>query len=285
VDNWLSAHTSVLVTHATQIITILVVMIIVRKLVVRAIHRIVHHASLVAGSRAGRFLEGSGLLASERRRQRTQAIGSVLRSLATVVIFGVGILMVISVLQIPVTPILASVSVVGAALGFGARDLVTDFIAGVSMILEDQYGVGDVIDTGEAKGTVEEVGLRVTKLRDSDGVIWYVRNGAIDRIGNESQGWSRAVVDVPVTYTQDMGQVREIMAHTAESLYGEEAWHDRFLDEKPKVVGVEMLDGAYVIMRVQARTAPQKHFEVTRELRARLKIALDEAGIEIASLK
>jgi moderate conductance mechanosensitive channel len=285
ISHWLSDHTSVLVTHASQIVTILLVMIIGRKIVVRAINRVVRHAAAASDTRTGRLLDGSGLLAGERRRQRTQAIGSVLRSFASAVIFGVGILMIISVMQIPVTPILASVSVIGAAVGFGARDLVTDFISGVFMILEDQYGVGDVIDTGEAKGMVEEVGLRVTKLRDADGVIWYVRNGAINRIGNQSQGWSRAVVDVPVAYAHDIDHVRAIMTKAAEELYADKAWTDRFLGESPQVVGVETLDGAYVIMRIQARTAPQKHFEVTRELRARLKTALDQEGIEIASLK
>lgn len=281
---WFSNHASLLVSHGLQILTITVACVLIRKLTTRSIKRIVHHATRVAETRAGRLLEGTGLVAGERARQRTQAIGSVLRSLSTAVIFGLGTLMVISVLQIPVTPILASVSVVGAALGFGARDLVTDFISGVFMIVEDQYGVGDVIDTGTTKGTVEEVGLRITKLRDADGVIWYVRNGAINQVGNQSQGWSRAVVDVPVGYSEDVGKVRELMTMTAEKMFADEQWRELFLEDKPKVVGVESLDGAYVIMRIQARTVPQKHFEVARELRARLKSALDAAGIRVAAL-
>jgi moderate conductance mechanosensitive channel len=246
---------------------------------------VVHHANQVAESKTGQRLLESGLLAGERRRQRTSAIGSVLRSLASAVIFMVGGLMVISAVQISVTPILASVSVVGAALGFGARDLVGDFLAGVFMILEDQYGIGDTIDTGQAVGTVQEVGLRITKVRDADGVIWYVRNGTIDRIGNKSQGWNRAIVDVPVAYTEDIGRVREIMTMTAEELFEDEKWRGRFMTEKPKVVGIESLDADMVVIRIQAQTAPQKSTEVARELRARLKKALDEAGVAVVALK
>lgn len=284
-SHWFSAHASILISHGSQIVGILICMVMLRSLVVRAISRIVHHANQVAESKAGQLLLDSGLLAGERRRQRTAAMGSVLRSLASAVIFVVGGLMVITALQISVTPILASVSVVGAALGFGARDLVSDFLAGVFMILEDQYGIGDTIDTGEATGTVQEVGLRITKLRDADGVIWYVRNGAIDRIGNKSQGWNRAVVDVPVAYSEDVGKVREIMAVTAQELFDDEKWRSRFMGEKPKVVGIESLDGDLVIIRMQAQTAPQQNLEVARELRARVKVALDKAGVVVAAVK
>ncbi|HEX4790648.1 MAG TPA: mechanosensitive ion channel domain-containing protein, partial [Actinospica sp.] len=230
VGNWLSQHTSLLISHGVEIVGIIVVAVLLRKFVARSIRRVVRHAAQVAETRAGRLLEGSGLVATERTRQRTQAIGSVLSSVASTVIFTVGTLMIISVLQIPITPILASVSAVGVAVGLGARDLITDFLAGISMIFEDQYGVGDVVDTGLAKGTVIEVGLRVTKLRDADGEIWYVRNGSITRVGNQSQGWSRAVVDVPVHYGEDVGRVHEVLTVAVEALYAEDGWRERFLD-------------------------------------------------------
>lgn len=280
VGHWFSVHGSLLISHGAQIATIIVACVAIRVATTRAINRVVKHATRAAEG-VGRL----GLVAGERTRQRTQAIGSVLRSLSSAIIFVIGGLMIISVLTIPIAPILASVSVVGVALGLGAQGLITDFISGIFMIFEDQYGVGDVIDAGTAKGTVEEVGLRITKLRDPDGVMWYVRNGSISRVGNKSQGWSRAVVDVPVAYTEDVGKAREIMALTADQLYTDEAWRDRFTDDRPKVVGVESLDGAYVVIRIQARTAPQKDFEVARELRARLKAALDAAEVQVASLK
>jgi small conductance mechanosensitive channel len=283
--NWVGRHGPLLLSHGLQILGIVIVAVLLRKFVSRSLGRIVRHAAQVAETRAGRLLEGSGLVATERTRQRTQAIGSVLRSVATTVIFGVAVLMVISVLQIPITPILASVSAVGVALGLGARDLITDFLAGMSMIFEDQYGVGDVVDTGLAKGTVIEMGLRVTKLRDADGEIWYVRNGSITRVGNQSQGWSRAVVDIPVHYGEDVGRVHEVLTVAVEELYAEDNWRDKFLEEQPpQVMGIENLDGGAVVIRVQARTAPQRNFEVARELRRRIKAALDSAGIEVATL-
>lgn len=279
VGHWFSVHGSLLISHGAQILTIIAACVAIRVATTRAINRVVRHATRAAEG-VGRL----GLVAGERTRQRTQAIGSVLRSLSSAIIFVIGGLMIISVLTIPIAPILASVSVVGVALGLGAQGLITDFISGIFMIFEDQYGVGDVIDAGTAKGTVEEVGLRITKLRDADGVMWYVRNGSISRVGNKSQGWSRAVVDVPVAYTEDVGRAREIMALAADQLYADEAWRDRFTDDRPHVVGVESLDGAYVVIRIQARTAPQKDFEVARELRARLKAALDAAEVQVASL-
>jgi small conductance mechanosensitive channel len=285
VGHWFSVHASLLISHGVQIAAIAGACLLLRMLTTRSINRVVRHASRAAEGRTGRLLGTAGLVAGERTRQRTQAIGSVLRSVASATIFAIGGLMIISVLTIPIAPILASFSVVGVALGLGAQGLITDFVSGIFMIFEDQYGLGDVIDAGEAKGTVEEVGLRITKLRDPDGVMWYVRNGLINRVGNKSQGWARAVVDVPVAYTEDVGKVREVMAATADGLFGEETWRDRFVDEKPKVTGVETMDGAYLVIRIEARTAPQKNVEVARELRARLKSALDDARVQVASLK
>jgi small conductance mechanosensitive channel len=285
VKNWVDTHSSLLLNNGLKIIGIILVCVLLRKFISRTISKVVRHAAQISESRAGRMLEGSGLVATERTRQRSQAIGSVLRSVSSTVIFSIGTLMIISVLQISITPILASVSAVGVAVGLGAKDVITDFLAGITMIFEDQYGVGDVVDTGLAKGTVIEVGLRVTKLRDADGQIWYVRNGSIARVGNLSQGWGRAVVDVPVDYGEDVGRVHEVLAVMAEELYGDAAWRPKFLDaQPPQVLGIENLDGGAVVIRVQARTAPQKNVEVTRELRHRIKLALDAAGIEIASV-
>jgi small conductance mechanosensitive channel len=284
-QSWAQTHGSLLLSNGLKIIGIIVVCALLRKFIARTIDRIVRHAAQVAEGRAGRMLEGSGLVATERARQRTQAIGSVLRSVSSTVIFAVGTLTIISVLQISITPILASVSAVGVAVGLGAKDVISDFLAGITMIFEDQYGVGDVIDAGLAKGTVIEVGLRVTKLRDADGQIWYVRNGSITRVGNQSQGWGRAVVDVPVHYGEDFGRVQEVLSVMADELYEDEAWRPKFLDEQPpQVLGIENLDGGAVVIRVQARTAPQKNVEVTRELRRRIKATLDAAGIEVVAL-
>jgi small conductance mechanosensitive channel len=156
---------------------------------------------------------------------------------------------------------------------------VRDFLAGIFMLLEDQYGVGDVIDSGYASGTVEAVSLRVTTLRDVNGVVWYVRNGTINRIGNESQGWARAVIDFPVSYDQDLPQVRSVMKETAAQMWQEERWHD-VITEEPEVWGAEAVYSDAIVMRMVARTLPLRQWEVARELRERLKNAMASMAVD-----
>ncbi len=201
-----------LVASLITVLLILVFGIVIRNVVLRLITRVVARTA-VSGPLSGRWRKGSqaegiDTLLRERRRQRAETMGSVLKHIATIVIIGTTLLTVLDRLTIPIAPLLTSVGILGVAIGFGAQELVKDFIAGMFMLLEDQYGVGDVIDTGAAIGTVEAVTLRVTRLRDSDGRVWYIRNGTITRVGNESQGWSRAYMDVPVSYTSDITTVR-----------------------------------------------------------------------------
>jgi moderate conductance mechanosensitive channel len=167
----------------------------------------------------------------------------------------------------------------GVALGFGAQSLVKDFLSGIFMIFEDQYGVGDVIDTGEATGTVEEVSLRVTRLRDGTGVVWYIRNGEIVRIGNKSQGWATALVDIPVAYSENLERVLPLIRSVVHALDESPEWQDKLLEE-PNVVGVESMTGTSVTIRVVAKTAPQEQYGVSREIRERVKAAFDEHGIK-----
>jgi moderate conductance mechanosensitive channel len=145
------------------------------------------------------------------------------------------------------------------------------------MLLEDQYGVGDVVTVGRTTGTVEGVSLRITRLRDVNGVVWHVRNGTIRKAGNESQGWARAVVDFPVPYHHDLPRVRQTMLRTADGMWQDPAWHEIILEE-PEVWGVQELSSEAVLMRVTARTLPLRQWEVQRELTERLKLALDSAG-------
>ena len=166
------------------------------------------HARLAARALEGPFVN------PERQRQRVETLGSILRSLATVVIVIIAVLMIGEELGLNMAPVLASAGVGGVALGFGAQSLVKDFLSGMFMLAEDQYGVGDFIDTGEAVGTVEEVTLRVTRLRDAQGVIWYVRNGEIVRVANKSQGWSTAMVDIPVSALESPEHVIEAVSYT-----------------------------------------------------------------------
>jgi small conductance mechanosensitive channel len=173
---------------------------------------------------------------------------------------------------------LASASVGGVALAFGAQSLVKDFLSGVFMIVEDQYGVGDVIDTGEVVGTVENVSLRVTQLRDGTGMTWYVRNGEIVRIGNKTQGWSTALVDVAIAYDQDVEAAVTVIRQVVGVMKDDDAWKDILLEE-PNVVGVESIANGVVTVRIVAKTIANEQFGVQREMRERIKVAFDRAGI------
>jgi len=269
---------------------IVVIALILRNLSHRLIGRIVRRASAERTSLAGRLRgretvapEGLDAIVAERRRQRAETIGSVLRHVASIVILGTAALTVLERLSIPIAPLLTSVGILGVAIGFGAQELVKDFIAGMFMLLEDQYGVGDVIDTGTAVGTVEAVTLRITRLRDSDGRVWYIRNGTITRVGNESQGWARATVDVPVAYASEIPMVRDLLKEVADEIWSEPAFRDVLIVEEPQVWGIEQISDTAVIFRVSAKTIPSRQAEVARELRLRIKFALDRAGITIAS--
>jgi small conductance mechanosensitive channel len=266
------------------VITVVAAMIL-RWLALRSIGRVV--ATTIArsdarrageGTRAGRVLAHATGSAHERHRQRTLTMGSLLRSLVTFVVVLITILTVLATVGINLAPVLATAGVGGVALGFGAQSLVKDFLSGIFMILEDQYGVGDVVDTGEAIGTVEEVSLRVTRLRDGQGVVWYIRNGEIIRIGNKSQGWSTAMVDIPVAYSENLEKVIPLIRDVVHELDQSPEWADKLLEE-PQVVGVESMTGNVVTIRVVAKTAPEQQYGVSREIRERVKAAFDEHGV------
>jgi small-conductance mechanosensitive channel len=217
-------------------------------------------------------------LVAERRHQRVRALGSILRSTASATVFGIAGVVVLGDLGINLAPLLASAGVVGFAIGFGAQNLVRDYLSGIFMLLEDQYGVGDVITVGDATGTVETVTLRITRLRDVNGIVWHVRNGTIEQVGNESQGWARAVIDFPVPYAADLATIRTVLSDTALTLWNEPTWRAVMLEE-PEVWGAQEVSSSEVTMRIVVKTAPLRQWEVEREMRARVKAALDAAGI------
>ncbi|MGC3995097.1 MAG: mechanosensitive ion channel family protein [Propionicimonas sp.] len=229
-------------------------------------------------SRADQILAAATGANQERYEQRTATMGSLISSVITVTIGIIAVLTILAVLDVPLAPLLTSAGVGGIALAFGAQSLVKDFLSGSFMILEDQYGVGDLIDTGEVKGTVEEVGLRVTRLRDGTGTVWYVRNGEILRVGNQSQGWSTAIVDVPVAYDEDPGRVIAILETVAEEMEADEAYADVLL-EKPTVAGVNAVTATAMTIRMTAKTAPNQHWGVQRSLLERSLQALGRAGV------
>nr|WP_308280696.1 mechanosensitive ion channel family protein [Streptomyces coelicoflavus] len=275
---WVEENWSTWLAIGLRVLLIVVIAVVLRAVVRRAISKFIARMNRRTGT-SGTALSGL-LVNAERRRQRSEAIGSVLRSVASFLILGTAALMVLGTFQINLAPLLASAGVAGVAIGFGARNLVTDFLSGVFMILEDQYGVGDSIDAGVASGEVIEVGLRVTKLRGADGEIWYVRNGEVKRIGNLSQGWSTAGVDVTVRSDEDLDKVKETLTAVGERMSKEEPWNE-MLWGPIETLGLDSVLLDSMVVRVSAKTMPGKSLTVERELRWRIKRAFDAAGIAI----
>jgi small conductance mechanosensitive channel len=274
----------VLIGKPTALAGILVVGLVARWLLHRMIDRLVHRAEDgVLPDRLNRMTVGrsqteTGDSARSRRMQRARTMGDLLKSIITGVIVAILITMMLGELDYEIGPILASAGILGVALGFGAQNLVKDFLAGIFMIFEDQLGVGDSVDLGEASGTVEAVSLRVTRLRDVNGTVWYVRNGEILRVGNQSQNWARTVLDVTFPYHEDVARVRRVLQSVADDL-----WHDEEFDhviiEQPEIWGIEAVTADAITMRVTLKTAPLEQWRVAREMRARIKARFDAEGI------
>lgn len=284
-SRWLAESSNWLLVKPLRILAILAVAVLIRFLVHRAIRRVTTRAA--EGTVPGVLAKGHdvGLLASpllsERRKQRAETMSAVLRSISTVVIVSVALLMALQVVGLPIGPLLASAGIFGISVGLGAQSLVRDFFSGVFLILEDQYGVGDLIDTGlETTGTIEAVGLRVTRLRAEDGVVWYVRNGEILRLGNHSQGWSTGTVEVALATGADPARARDVAAETATALAGDPEWQAAFLDP-PTVAEVEQQDGGPVTVRVAVRCPPSQLAGVQQELRRRVEAALGRSGVPV----
>jgi small conductance mechanosensitive channel len=217
---------------------------------------------------------------SVRSAARARTVGGLLRSLASIVIYTIAGLLILGEFNINLAPLIASAGIAGIALGFGAQTLVRDFISGTFMMIEDQYGVGDVVDLGDAVGTVEHITLRTTRLRDVNGTVWYVPNGQVLRVANKSMQWGRAVLDVPVAYGTDVERAQVVMTDAAERLATDDGWNTKLL-EPPEVWGVERLGSDAITIRLVAKTDPGAVADVQRELRRRIIEAFDTEGIEM----
>ena len=294
----LAENADIFIGTPLTILGLVILGVVVRFILHRMIDRVVSKAEVgVLPDRVGRISRGQGkskgkplpseatdhrdVVVATRRVQRAKAMGSLLKSLVTGIVIAVFTTMILSELSVDVAPIVASAGILGLALGFGAQSLVSDFMAGTFMIFEDQYGVGDEIDLGEAVGTVEAVSLRVTRLRDVNGTVWYVRNGEISRVGNMSQNWARTVLDISVAYHEDLVKVRRVLQDVAHDLWEDEDFKGRVIEE-PSVWGVEDLGIDGVVVRVALKTAPLEQWSVARTLRERIKSRFDFEGIEIA---
>ena len=216
-----------------------------------------------------------------RAQLRIDTLVAVLESLWAATVWALAFIVALGQFDISLAPLFAGAGVVGVALGFGAQSVVSDFLSGFFMLFEDQYGVGDVVDVGEASGTVEKLSLRTTTLRDVNGTVWHIRNSEIQRVGNKSQLWSRAVLDIDVAYDTDIRRAEGIIQRVADELWQDLDFVEGDIIDPPEVWGVEQLGADGITIRLVVKTDPAEQWSVARELRLRIKEALDEAGIEI----
>jgi small-conductance mechanosensitive channel len=260
-----------------RILAIVVGALVIRSLLLLTVRRVVR--GIIAGMN-GKAAQAAGLVANARVEQRARTLGSVLSNFITWSVVLVALSSVLGELGVAVGALVAGAGIIGAAVGFGAQSLVRDLISGLFIVFE----VGDSVDLGQATGIVESVGLRVTQVRDVAGVLWYVRNGEVVRVGNQSQGWSRVVLDIPLEYDAPIEKAREIILGAAQQLFSERSPSKPLLGE-PEVWGIEVLSGEQVVLRLVQQVGPSDADEIARELRSRIKAALDSASISLATSK
>jgi small-conductance mechanosensitive channel len=288
---WLSESSDILIVTPLRILIIIAICLIARGLINRGIKRL---TNTTANGRVPAILRpfkervpnlmsdtDTTELLGDRRRQRAHTIGSVLRSLVTWLVYATMLMLVLAELNVNLGPLLASAGVAGLAIGFGAQALVKDVISGLFMIMEDQYGVGDSVDLGEAIGTVEVVGLRVTTLRDMHGTLWYVRNGEIIRVGNQSQSWANVVLDIPLSSSVDLDTAATAISAAAGEMAEDPTWSTLIL-EAPDAQGVVDINVDATVFRVIVKTTSADQWAVGRELRRRVSHALRASGISEA---
>jgi moderate conductance mechanosensitive channel len=269
---------------AIRIALIVVGLVLLRWLLLVMIRRVVTTVTQGVKKREGaadtKALDSSPL-ARARIVQRARTIGLVLSNLLTAGLTISALIAILSELGIAIGALAAGAGILGAALGFGAQSLVRDFIAGLFIVVEDQFGVGDFVDLGTATGVVESIRLRVTQVRDTEGTVWYVRNGEILRVGNQSQGWSRIILDLPLAYNTDLDKAKKVLEAAALKLAEIPALKTGLIG-KPEIWGIQALAGEEVVFRLVQQVRPSKKDALTRALRQEVKTALDKAGIKLS---
>jgi small conductance mechanosensitive channel len=264
---------------------IVVGLIVVRWILLVLVRRIVTTVTTGVKKREGaadtKALDASPL-ARARIVQRARTIGLVLSNLITASLTISAMIAILAELGIAIGALAAGAGILGAALGFGAQSLVKDFLAGLFIVVEDQFGVGDFVDLGTATGVVESIRLRVTQVRDSEGTVWYVRNGEILRVGNQSQGWSRIILDLPLAYNSDLEKAKKAIEAAAAKLTETPALKTGLIG-KAEVWGIQALGGEEIVFRMVQQVRPSKKDAITRALRMEVKKALDKAGIELSA--
>jgi small conductance mechanosensitive channel len=218
-----------------------------------------------------------------RAVQRTRTLGSVFNNTATWVIVSIVTILVLAELGFSVTALVASAGIIGAALGFGAQSIVKDVLNGLFMVFEDQLGVGDVVDVGIASGVVERVGIRVTEIRDISGTLWFVRNGEILRVGNQTQDWSRVIMDLPVPYESNIDEIQNVLLESAKTFAQSPEWRRKVIED-PEVWGVQSLTAEAITLRLVVKVRAGEQWAAQRALYRVLKESLDERQVDIPAL-
>lgn len=280
---WLWAVGADLLAVAGIIFGAVVAAWLLRFVIRRVVNRIVSGAKSKANVDDTQALEHSPL-AAIRLVQRTRTLGSILQNLVNVTLVIIALLLVVNQLAPTALGSFALLSAaIGAGLGFGAQNIVKDVLNGIFIVAEDQVGIGDVVDLGLATGIVEYVSVRITHVRDANGTLWYVRNGEITRIGNMSQGWSRVIIDLAVPADADIAEVEQRLLETAKGLAASPKWRTRIIEE-PEIWGLESVTGDALVIRLVMKTRANAKDDVARELRMRLKAAIDELGLALPQL-
>lgn len=289
--DWFVARSGDFISALVNVVVIALVAVVARavagKVILRLVRRIVQsnakieRAKTAAASKLVAKPAADNGVRKQRQEMRAETIGSVLGSIASFAIFGVAFLMILGEFGISLGPVLASAGVVGLAIGFGAQSLVQDFLSGLFLMSEDQLGVGDVVDVGDAVGTVEVMTLRITKIRDLDGNLWYVRNGEILRVCNMNQDWANAVIEVPLDYLVDVEAAKRVMEECLQEFADDPEYAPQLLD-KPEVSGVTAIGNGAVTIRSIIKTKPGAQWAIGRSARAWIKQRLDQEGIRVA---
>lgn len=281
--DFLAKYADTAISRGLAILVILLVAFIVRLILHRLIDRLTR---LTAKGQVPTVLRGLtkaagaaiGPQATSRRAQRMSSVGSLLKSVISFVIAAVVMVTVLAEVGINIGPILASAGIAGVALGFGAQNLVKDFLAGIAMMFEDQLGVGDVVDMEVASGTVVSLGLRTTTLRGADGTRWHVRNGEIRRVGNSSQGEAVVITDLPLSYRADTAKAGEIALACAEDVANSEEFASDVISQ-PELQGVTAMSAEAVTIRVVTSVVAGSQWAYGRAVRGAIKAGFDQAGI------
>ena len=273
---WRGSMGEWIITRGLRIVMLIIAAMLIARFVTWAAHRVTRRIDT-------RFQESDALVRSETTKHR-QAVASVISYVTIGLVSVIVLIDITEILAIPIGSLVAPAAVLGAAFGFGAQRMVQDLLAGFFIITEKQYGFGDLVSltvggiAAPAEGTVEDVTLRITTLRSSDGEVYTIPNGQIVKTVNLSKDWARAVVDIPVPSTEDLGKVNEVLSKVCEHAMEDQQLRALLLD-KPQLMGVESIELDTVNLRLVARSLPGKQFEVGRRLRVMVVTALSQIGI------